>query len=116
MKKAAQVIAALLHNRQQFIESGIVYNRGNITNLPADLAVEVPLLVDAGGVHPVQVGELPVGLARLLAMQAGVQQMAVDAAVNGSRELALQALLVDPVINSIDAAEKLLEELWGNKP
>ena len=32
-------------------------------------------------------------------------------------QLALQALLVDPVVNSITAAEKILEELWEiNKP
>ena len=40
-----------------------------------------------------------------------VQSLAVDAAVKGSRELALQAMLVDPVIQSWEAAEKTLNEL-----
>lgn len=111
-ERAVHVITGILHNKRQFIESGIVYNRNTITNLPYDLAVEVPIMVDAGGIRPVHVGELPDGIARLLSMQAGVQQMAVDAAVYGSKELALQALLVDPVVNGITAAGKILEELW----
>ena len=37
--------------------------------------------------------------------------MRVDAAVKDSRELALQAMLVDPVIQSWEAAEKTLDEL-----
>jgi alpha-galactosidase len=37
--------------------------------------------------------------------------------VRGSKEIALQALLIDPVVNSADAAVKLLDELWElNKP
>jgi alpha-galactosidase len=46
-----------------------------------------------------------------------VQQLAVDAAVHASKELALQALLIDPVVNSASAAEKILQELWEvNRP
>jgi alpha-galactosidase len=52
-ERGAAVIAGLLHNQKRFIESGIVYNRGAIPNLPAELAVEVPIVVDAAGVHPV---------------------------------------------------------------
>jgi alpha-galactosidase len=43
--------------------------------------------------------------------------LAVEAAVHASRELALQALLIDPVVNSTAAAAKLLDELWEfNRP
>ena len=95
----------------------MVYNRGAIPNLPADLAVEVPVMVDAAGVHPVSLGPLPDPIAKLLHMQASVQQLAVEAAVHASKELALQALLIDPVVNSAVAAEKILDELWEiNRP
>jgi alpha-galactosidase len=111
------VITGILHNKKHVIESGIVYNRGAIVNLPCDAAVEVPVAVDAGGLKPVSVGDLPAPLARILMQQVMIQQMSVDAAVNGSREMALQALLMDPVTNSMDAADKLLDELWEfNKP
>jgi alpha-galactosidase len=34
----------------------------------------------------------------------------VDAAVHGDRELALQALLLDPMINDIDRARAILDD------
>lgn len=111
-ERSIHVVTGILHNKKQVIESGIVYNRGAIANLPIDAAVEVPVMLDAGGVHPVTMGNLPEGIAKLCITQIGVQQMAVEAAVYGSRELALQALLVDPVVNSIDVAKKILDELW----
>lgn len=111
-EKGAELIGGVLHNRHRWIESGVVYNRGAIANLPFDSAVEVPILVDADGIYPASIGNLPDGISRLLAMQVSVQQMAVEAAVHASKELALQALLIDPVINSSVAAEKILDELW----
>jgi alpha-galactosidase len=116
-ERAVAVIAGILHNQKRFIEAGVVYNQGVIPNLPAELAVEVPVVADAAGIHPVSLGPLPDSLAKLLAMQASVQQLAVEAAVHASKELALQALLIDPVVNSASAAVKLLDELWEvNKP
>lgn len=43
--------------------------------------------------------------------------VAVEEAVHASKELAMQALLIDPVVNRAAAAEKILDELWEvNKP
>jgi alpha-galactosidase len=116
-ERGAAAIAGVLHNQKRFLESGIVYNQGTIPNLPAELAVEVPVLVDAAGIHPISLGPLPDPIAKLMSMQASVQQLAVEAAVHASKELALQALLIDPVVNSATAAVKLLDELWEiNRP
>jgi alpha-galactosidase len=116
-ERGAAVIGGVLHNRKRFIESGIVYNQGVIPNLPDDLAVEVPILTDVVGVHPISLGPLPDPIAKLLAIQASVQQLAVEAAVHASKEIALQALLIDPVVDSATAAVKLLDELWEvNRP
>jgi alpha-galactosidase/6-phospho-beta-glucosidase family protein len=50
-------------------------------------------------------------------VQVSVQQLAVEAAVHASKEIALQALLIDPVVNSAAAAAKVLDELWEvNRP
>ncbi len=116
-ERSVHVITGILHNKKQLIESGIVHNKGVITNLPYDCAVEVPIMLDATGIHAVASGSLPAPVAQLCTVQAGVQQLAVEAAVHASKEIALQALLVDPVVNSISAAEKILGELWEiNKP
>ncbi len=111
-EKGAALIAAVHSGEERFLDSGVVYNQGAILNLPAELAVEVPVVANATGVHPVSIGALPDPVAKLMAMQANVQQLAVEAAVHASRELALQALLIDPVVNSVSAARRLLDELW----
>ena len=116
-ERAVTVIAAVLHHRKQLIESGVVYNQDVIPNLPASAAVEVPVMADMAGIHPVSLGPLPDPVAKLMTVQVNVQQLAVEAAVHASKELALQALLIDPVVNSAAAARSLLDELWEiNRP
>ncbi|MBI5164877.1 MAG: alpha-glucosidase/alpha-galactosidase [Magnetospirillum sp.] len=116
-ERGIAVIAGMIHNQKRFIESAIVYNRGAIPNLPADLAVEVPVVADAAGIHTVSLGPVPDPIAKLMTIQAGVQQLSVEAAVHASKDLALQALLIDPVVTSTAAATQLLDELWEiNKP
>lgn len=111
-EKAIEVISSIFFHERKVIESAIVYNQGNITNLPDDIAVEVPIIVDANGIHKMHIGDMPLGIKNLLNMQVGPQQLSVEAAVRGSKELALQALLCDPVVNSYTAAVKVLDELW----
>ncbi|HZQ15051.1 MAG TPA: alpha-glucosidase/alpha-galactosidase [Pseudolabrys sp.] len=116
-ERGAAAIGGIIHDKKRVLESGIVYNRAAIPNLPADAAVEVPVTVDAAGVHPVSLGPLPDAIAKLLTIQVQVQQLAIEAAVRASKDIALQALLIDPVVNSASAAVKILDELWDiNKP
>ena len=116
-ERGAAAITGIVHNKKRALESGIVPNRGAIPNLPVDAAVEVPVMADAAGIHPISLGPLPDPIAKLLATQVSVQQLAVEAAVRASKEIALQALLIDPVVNSASAAVKLLDELWEvNRP
>jgi alpha-galactosidase len=83
-------------------------NDNLIDNLPRDLVVEVPAVVDRDGVHGVKLGVLPKGIAGLMRIQAAVQDLTVEAALTGSREIALQALLVDPLVDSVERAGGLL--------
>lgn len=111
-ERGAAAIGGVIHNKKRVLESGIVFNRGVIPNLPAEAAVEVPVMTDADGIHPISLGPLPDPIAKLLTMQVNVQQLAVEAAVHASKEIALQALLIDPVVNSAEAAGHILDELW----
>ncbi len=116
-EQAVELIRAMHFNIPTVFPSGIVLNDGAITNLPPDVAVEVPITADASGIHKVHVGEMPMGMVALMNQQVGPQRLSVMAALKGSKELALQALLCDPVIHHTDAAVALLDELWEiNKP
>lgn len=88
-----------------------VPNDGLIDNLPKDIVVEVPALVDGDGVHGLKLGLLPRGFAGLLSNQVAVHDLTAAAVLEGSRRLALQALLVDPVVHSARAAELLLDNM-----
>jgi alpha-galactosidase len=116
-ERAVAIISSVMSNRKQLIESGVVHNQQVISNLPISSAIEVPIVADRAGIHPVSLGPLPDAVAKLMTLQVGVQQLAVEAAVHASKELALQALLIDPVVNSATAARNLLDELWEiNRP
>jgi alpha-galactosidase len=75
---------------------GNVPNRGLIDNLPPECCVEVPCLVDANGLQPVQIGRLPVHLAALMQTNINVQALTVEAAITGKREHITHAAMLDP--------------------
>ncbi len=85
-------------------------NVGQIANLPIGATVETPVIVDGEGIHPVHVGALPEPIAELCRRELMVAQLCVDAAIEGSREKALQCLLLDPVVSDIETAKKILDD------
>jgi len=108
---AFPIILSEVENRHELIEAVNIRNDGLIANVPDWAVVEVPAVAGADGVKGIKVGALPRGVAALVNTQAHVQDLVVEAAVHGSRELALQALLADPVVPSYEAAIKTLDEL-----
>jgi alpha-galactosidase len=88
-----------------------VLNRGSIANLPDDAFVEVPAWVDASGIGPVCVGELPAGLAAFNLRDIQQTEAIVEAAVSCERTKVLQAMMLDPTVDSVKAAERILDEM-----
>ena len=85
-------------------------NQGQISNLPHNAIVETPVVVDGSGIHPVHVGSLPEPVAELCRRELLVARLAIDAAVEGDRQKALQCLLLDPVITDIETARSVLDD------
>ena len=81
--------------------NGNVRNDGYITNLPQGCCVEVPVFVDARGLHPVRIGDLPPQCAALNQSNVTVQQLAVEAALTGNPEYAMQAIALDPLTSAV---------------
>jgi len=73
--------------------------------------VEVPAIVDPEEFHGVPLGLLPKGFAGLLYNQVAIHDMKVEAALSRSRNFVLQALLVDTILDQVDAAEALLDTM-----
>jgi alpha-galactosidase len=108
---AAEMMADIVQGRTRRRPSLILPNDGYIDNLAADSVVEVPGLIANGAPGGVALGSLPEPVAALLRHEAAIQDAAVEAAVDGSREAALRALLLDPVVTSVRAAEAFLDDI-----
>ena len=87
-----------------------LFNQGQISNLPMGATVETPVVVDGGGIHPVLMGAFPDPVAEILRREVTVAQLCVEASIEGSREKALQCLLLDPVVNDFEQARKILDD------
>jgi alpha-galactosidase len=85
-------------------------NDGKIPNLPPTAVVEVPAVVGAAGIIGLGVGPLPAGIAAVLTARAQQQEITVQAALTGDRELALQALALDPLVNGLTMATNILDD------
>jgi len=81
--------------------NGNVPNDGLISNLPEGCCVEVPCLVDGGGVRPTLVGALPPQLAALNRTNINVQELIVEAALTGSKEAVYHAASLDPLTGAV---------------
>jgi alpha-galactosidase len=107
---AVELIAAMVSNEQYYDEAVNIPNRGAIANLPDETIVEIPGLVSGMGVNGINMGPLPTAIAELLRREAVLVEMVVETAVTGDRSLALQTLLLDPMINDIDRAKAILDD------
>jgi len=75
---------------------GNIANHGFIPQLVAGSAVEVPVLVDANGLQPTVVDDIPPQLLALMRTNQNVQEMTVQALLNEDREHIYHAAMLDP--------------------
>jgi alpha-galactosidase len=108
------VINAIETNKQIRI-FGNVKNTGLIPNLLEGCVVEVPCMVDKGGIHPAYVGNLPPQLAALNRLNINVQELAVKGIVEKDKNKVLQSIVLDPLtfsMLSIDEIKEMVNELF----
>lgn len=88
-----------------------VPNQGAVPNLPPWAVIEMKSVIGQHGAQPIHVGELPPFAARWTLAQIYAIELMIDAAVEGSREKALQALACDPMILNFHEPKKVLDAL-----
>ena len=93
------------------LEMANVINKGYIDNISQDVIVEVPVFVDSFGLHPQKIGKLPDAIAAKCDTLGREYNLAVRAAVECDRTLALQAMMLDPLCANCKYPAKLLDEL-----
>ncbi|MBM7345674.1 MULTISPECIES: alpha-glucosidase [Erwiniaceae] len=109
MKERVVAIMEGIINDSGYEEAAVnIPNRGFIKQLPEFIAVEVPAIIDRKGIHGIPV-EVPSGIAGLLCNQIGIHDLTAEAILNGSRDLVIQALLVDSVNDKCRAIPELVD-------
>jgi 6-phospho-beta-glucosidase len=88
-----------------------VPNRGNLADLEDDDVVEVPCVVNADGPHALHVPPIPEATRELLVSVKEYERLTVRAALEGSAELAVEALVRNPLVGRRDLAECLIAEV-----
>jgi alpha-galactosidase len=111
--EVVEIMEALIENRNEVYVVNVP-NQGAIENLPPEAIVEVSALVGGYGIQLLHVGPLPEPVAATLRQHITVQELTVEAALTGERQIALQAFLQDPQIAAKltpEQTEALLDEL-----
>lgn len=110
--EASREYASEIMNSVWSGEPGVIYgnvkNKGLVSSLPEGCAVEVPCLIDANGIQPTHIGELPTQLAALMRTNINVQELTVAALMTENREHIYHAAMMDPHT----AAELDLDQIW----
>ncbi|UCD44307.1 MAG: alpha-glucosidase/alpha-galactosidase [Candidatus Bathyarchaeota archaeon] len=118
VERSTEYCSSIIHSMETGTPRRVnvnVSNHGLITNLPQGSCVEVPCLVDGGGVHPCHVGDLPPQCAALNRTNINVQELAVLGSVEKDRELVFQSLLLDPLTSAkltIDETRSMVNEMF----
>ena len=97
-ERAIPIIEGIITNSGQYeLSVNIPNTDGIIEGLPHDTIIECPAIVDKNGCHGVKLKDAPKGIVGLWCNQASVRILVVEAALTHSKEVALQALLLDYV-------------------
>ena len=100
-----------IYNNQPYKIIVNVPNNGSIPFLPNDAVVELPCLVNSYGITPLTVGEVPKQIWGLIAAVKNYEQLAVEAALTGSVDLAEMALLAHPLVGDYEIIKPMLKEM-----
>ncbi len=108
---AVPIMEAVACGRDRWVEAVNMPNRGAIPNLPDDMVVEVPATADRSGVHAEQMQPLPEAIAAILRLQGSINKLLVEAFQERSRDKLLQAILLEPTVNSYRNAVAMMNDL-----
>ncbi|TVR71353.1 MAG: hypothetical protein EA427_04415, partial [Spirochaetaceae bacterium] len=106
-----EVIEGVHYNLNTFIHQLNLPNHGLVPNLPTGAIVEVPGISCGQGVSGLSMPALPEPIAELCRRELAYSSIVVEACHNGDRDLALQALLLDPTVNDVESARSVLDHL-----
>jgi alpha-galactosidase len=109
------IMVAMLEKREE-VHILNLPNRGQIANFPHGAVVETMGVIGPSRLEGLAIGNFPAVLHGLLLNHIIKQEITVEAALRGDKKLALEAMLLDPLVRDFYSVEKMLDEmLLANK-
>jgi len=105
----AWIVEAIEKNQPYVIHGNVSNEGGLIENLPRDGCVEVACLVDRQGIQPTHFGKLPKQMAAICDSNMRMFDLAADAAIHKSKQLAAYALALDPLTSAVCSPAEIFE-------
>ncbi len=109
--EAAVRLMASLHAGTGDTQVVDVRNQGALPGLDDDAVVEIPCTVDRQGAHPLPQRALPPDMSGLVSHCKAYERLAVEAAMSGSRQTMIRALMANPLVGQYPRAEQLADAL-----
>jgi 6-phospho-beta-glucosidase len=113
--EALAVVEAIARNEGRVLILDTA-NHSSLAFLDASAVVEVPCVVGRAGASPVAVGEVPGHARALMETIKEVERTTIRAALEGSRDLAVQALALHPLVPSVTVALRIFDEYAHRQP
>lgn len=106
---ALNIIRALRGGSGEHTMELITKNRGAIAFLDHEDTVEITCRVDKDGIRPLPVDEVPVHQKTLIMQMKAYENLSVDSILKADTQLAIAALMTNPLVNSYPLAKRLLQ-------
>jgi len=106
--EAIAVVEAIAHNQGRVL----ILNTANSSSLPfldADAVVEVPCIAGRTGIVPTAVGQVPPHARALIETIKDIERTTIDAALSRSRDRAVRAIALHPLVLSVNVARRILD-------
>lgn len=107
---AVSLVAAIANDAQE-VHIVDCRNAGALPDLPDDVAVEIPAVIDRQGAHSITAGHLPFSIRGLVQHVKAYEELTIEAAISGDERMALLALLNNPLVPSFEAARDLWKDI-----
>lgn len=107
---ACELVNAIENNTQQLLVVSTV-NNGAVKELADDVVVETTCVITSQGPIPLTAPDLPVFARGYIQTIKAMEELTIQAAIEGSYDLAYQAFLLNPLIENGLVTEELLQEM-----
>ena len=109
-EQLVEMMQSLLRDRRQVFSVNMP-NRGAVPGLPGEAILEMPAAAGAAGFTPLQCPALATALTAKLLSKIAAVELTVEAALTGSFDMFVEALLADGAVTDPDKAAALAKDL-----